>query len=187
MGFALQWRGADTTACGEGTRRAIWGPGLSLTPTGLNLNIGAGNTTVDFTSDYGQGVDASIEGGVGEATVILPPLATAMVLVARKTIGNLFLGYRRLSYAPEGFDTHAEVLKDDGRGALPLSAAGEGSERHNVMGIPTQDNLERLGRMLEAGTLRVPIQSTHSLDQAGEALRALSTAHTQGKHAIRVA
>ena len=54
------------------------------------------------------------------------------------------------------------------------------------MAMPTQENLERLGSLLEAGTLRVPIQSTHSLDQAGEALRALSTAHTQGKHAILV-
>ena len=44
-----------------------------------------------------------------------------------------------------------------------------------------------MGRLLEAGTLRVPIQDTYSLDQAGEAVRALSTAHTQGKHAIRVA
>ena len=92
-----------------------------------------------------------------------------------------------VSYAPEGFDTHAEVLKDDGRGASSLSAAGEGSERHNVMAMPTQDNLERLGRLLEAGTLRVPIQDTYSLDQAGEAMGALATAHTQGKHAIRVA
>jgi NADPH2:quinone reductase len=91
-----------------------------------------------------------------------------------------------VSYAPEGFDTHAEVLKDDGRGASSLSAAGEGAGRHNVGAMPTQDNLERLGRMLEAGTLKVPIQNTYSLDQAGEALGALSTAHTQGKHAIRV-
>jgi NADPH:quinone reductase-like Zn-dependent oxidoreductase len=92
-----------------------------------------------------------------------------------------------VSYAPEGFDTHAEVLKDDGRGASPLSAAGEGSERHNVMAMPTQDNLDRLGRLLEAGALRVPIQDTYNLDQAGDALGALATAHTQGKHAIRVA
>ncbi|HET6658972.1 MAG TPA: NADP-dependent oxidoreductase [Rubrobacter sp.] len=91
-----------------------------------------------------------------------------------------------VSYAPEGFDTHAEVLKDDGRGASSLSAAGEGAGRHNVGAMPTQDNLECLGRMLEAGTLKVPIQNTYSLDQAREALGALSTAHTQGKHAIRV-
>jgi NADPH:quinone reductase len=92
-----------------------------------------------------------------------------------------------VSYAPEGFDTHAEVLKDDGRGASSLSAAGEGSERHNVGAVPSPENLERLGRLLEAGTLRVPIQSTYGLDQAGEALGALGTEHTQGKLAIQVA
>src|SRR5215210_2597032 len=92
-----------------------------------------------------------------------------------------------VSYAPEGFDTHAAVLKNDGRGATPLSAAGEGPERHNVMAVPSLENLERLGRLLEAGPLRVPIQHTYGLDQAGEALGALSTAHTQGKRAIQVA
>jgi hypothetical protein len=44
----------------------------SLTLTGLNLQMGAGKTTVDLTGDYGQDLDASIEGGVGEATVMLP-------------------------------------------------------------------------------------------------------------------
>src|ERR687893_795009 len=92
-----------------------------------------------------------------------------------------------VSYAPEGFDTHAEVLKDDGRGASSLSAAGEGSERHNVMAMPTQEHLQRLARLLEAGTLRVPIQRTYEVGQAGEALRDLATEHTQGKRAIRVA
>jgi NADPH2:quinone reductase len=91
-----------------------------------------------------------------------------------------------VSYAPEGFDTHAEVLKDDGRGASSLSAAGEGSGRHNVGAVPSPENLERLGRLLEDGTLRVPIQKTYSLDQAGEALRALGAQHTQGKRAIQV-
>jgi NADPH:quinone reductase-like Zn-dependent oxidoreductase len=45
---------------------------------------------------------------------------------------------------------------------------------------------ERLGRLLEAGILRVPIQHTYGFDQAGEALEALATAHTQGKRAIQV-
>ena len=34
--------------------------------------MGAGQTTVDLTGDYGQDFDASIEGGVGEATVLVP-------------------------------------------------------------------------------------------------------------------
>ena len=44
----------------------------SLTLTGLDLQMGAGKTTVDLTGDYDQSFDASIEGGVGEATVLVP-------------------------------------------------------------------------------------------------------------------
>jgi NADPH:quinone reductase-like Zn-dependent oxidoreductase len=55
------------------------------------------------------------------------------------------------------------------------------------MAVPSPENLERLGRLLEAGTLRVPIQHTYGLGQAGEALGALGTEHTQGKRAIQVA
>src|SRR5919106_5131947 len=91
-----------------------------------------------------------------------------------------------VSYAPEGFDTHAEVLKDDGRGASPLSAAGEGSERHNVGPVLSPENLQRLARLLEARTLWVPVQRIYELEQAGGGLRAPATQHTQGKWAIRV-
>ncbi len=44
----------------------------SLTLTGLDLQMGAGKTTVDLTGDYGRDLEANIEGGVGEATVMLP-------------------------------------------------------------------------------------------------------------------
>jgi hypothetical protein len=44
----------------------------SLTLTGFDLQMGAGKTTVDLTGDYTQDFDASIEGGVGQATVLLP-------------------------------------------------------------------------------------------------------------------
>ena len=44
----------------------------SLSLTGLSLQMGAGNTTVDLTGDYAQDFDARIQGGVGEATVLLP-------------------------------------------------------------------------------------------------------------------
>jgi len=91
-----------------------------------------------------------------------------------------------VSYTPEGFDANAAALKKDGRGASPLSAAGDGPGRTNVMAVPTPENLQRLGQLLDAGTLRVPVQSTYGLDQAGEALRAFGTAHTQGKLGIQV-
>jgi hypothetical protein len=44
----------------------------SLALTGLTLEMGAGKTTVDLTGDYKQDFDARIQGGVGEATVLLP-------------------------------------------------------------------------------------------------------------------
>jgi hypothetical protein len=44
----------------------------SLALTGLDLQMGAGQTTVDLTGDYGQDLEARLEGGVGEATVLLP-------------------------------------------------------------------------------------------------------------------
>jgi hypothetical protein len=44
----------------------------SLSLTGLDLQMGAGKTTVDLTGDYAQDLETSIQGGVGEATVLLP-------------------------------------------------------------------------------------------------------------------
>jgi NADPH2:quinone reductase len=91
------------------------------------------------------------------------------------------------SYTPDGFEAHAAVLADGGRGASPVGAAGDGPGRTNVMAVPSPENLERLASLLADGTLRVPIQATYDLDRAGEAMQALRTTHTQGKIAIRVA
>ena len=44
----------------------------SLTLKGLKLQMGAGKTTVDLTGDYAQSFNSSIQGGVGEATIMLP-------------------------------------------------------------------------------------------------------------------
>src|SRR5215211_7128507 len=44
----------------------------SLTLKGLDLKMGAGKSTVDLTGDYAKSFDASIQGGVGEATVLVP-------------------------------------------------------------------------------------------------------------------
>jgi N-terminal domain of toast_rack, DUF2154 len=43
-----------------------------LTLTGLELEMGAGRTTIDLTGDYDRDFVASIQGGVGQATVQLP-------------------------------------------------------------------------------------------------------------------
>ncbi len=44
----------------------------SLTLTGLTLRKKAGKTTVDLIGDYGRDFEVNMEGGVGEATVLLP-------------------------------------------------------------------------------------------------------------------
>jgi NADPH:quinone reductase len=97
---------------------------------------------------------------------------------------------------PDGVDAMLDVvsptpdtslLKDGGGLASPLGAAGEGPRRFNIMAEPTPANLQRLAGLLDAGTLRVPIQRSYRLEQAGEALQAFSTTHTQGKLSLKVA
>src|SRR5215210_1241869 len=159
----------------------------------IGANGGVGSFAVQLAANAGATVIAP---GLPEDEEYLRDLGVSEVLERDADVAALVHerypeGIEALldlvSYAPEGFDTHAEVLKDDGRGASPLSAAGEGSERHNVGAVPTPENLQRLARLLEARTLRVPVQRTYELEQAGEGLRALATEHTQGKWAIRVA
>jgi NADPH2:quinone reductase len=78
------------------------------------------------------------------------------------------------------------LLKEGGRLASPLGAAGEGEGRFNVMAVSSPANHRRLGDLLAAGTLRVPIQRVYPLEQAGEALQALPATHTQGKVGITI-
>ena len=158
----------------------------------VGANGGVGSFAVQLADDAGARVIAPAlpedeeylrELGVSE---VLDRDADVAALVHERYPEGIEALLDLVSYAPEGFDTHAEVLKDDGRGASPLSAAGEGSERHNVGAVPSQENLQRLARLLEARTLWVPVQRIYELEQAGEGLRALATEHTQGKWAIRV-
>lgn len=97
---------------------------------------------------------------------------------------------------PEGVDAILDlvsftpddsVLKQGGRLASTLGAAGEGPGRANLMATTTTTNLERLAELLDAGALRVHIQDAYPLEQAGTALEALPTTHTQGKLAITIA
>jgi NADPH:quinone reductase-like Zn-dependent oxidoreductase len=193
--------GVDTASAGAAPLAAITALaaidalGVSEGDTVLivGANGGVGSFAVQLAANAGARVIAPAlpedeeylkELGVSE---ILPREADIAALVHERYPEGIEALLDLVSYAPEGFDTHAEVLHDDGRGASSLSAAGEGSERHNVGAVPSPENLQRLARLLEAGTLRVPIQQTYELEQADEALHALATEHTQGKRAIRVA
>jgi NADPH:quinone reductase-like Zn-dependent oxidoreductase len=78
------------------------------------------------------------------------------------------------------------VLEDGGRLASPLGGAGEGPGRFNLQAQPTPANLERLAKLLDDGTLRVPIQRSYGFEQAGEALEALPATHTRGKLSVSI-
>ena len=84
-----------------------------------------------------------------------------------------------VSYTSQG-----SLLEEGGRLASPLGAAGEGPGRFNLMTQSTPEALQRLAELLQAETLRVPIQRSYELAQAGEALEAFAAAHTQGKLGI---
>src|SRR5918999_2914909 len=159
----------------------------------VGANGGVGSFAVQLADEAGATVIAPAlpedeeylrELGVSE---VLPREADVAALVHERYPEGIEALLDLVSYAPEGFDTHAEVLKDDGHGASPLSAAGEGSERHNVGAVPTSENLQRLARLLEAGALRGPLPQTYELGRAGETLPVVGTEPHQGKHAIRVA
>jgi NADPH:quinone reductase-like Zn-dependent oxidoreductase len=89
-----------------------------------------------------------------------------------------------VSYAPGAYDP---ALNDGARVASPNNAAGEGPGRTNLMAAPTSENLQRLARLLQDGTVKVPIQQTYPLEQAAAALNTLATTHTQGKIALQIA
>ena len=92
-----------------------------------------------------------------------------------------------VSYSPADFDVFAAALADGGRAASPTRAAGEGPGRHNIGGTTEGGAIERLAQLLADGALRVPVQRTYPLEEAGAALSDLESKHTQGKLAIAVA
>ena len=92
-----------------------------------------------------------------------------------------------VSYTPDAFAPYGAALKPDGRASSPVGAFEPGPGRFPVMAQPDPVALDWLGALLKGGNLRVPIQRSYGLEEAGEALAALRATHTQGKLAISVA
>jgi NADPH:quinone reductase len=88
------------------------------------------------------------------------------------------------SRSTDELNAHAAVVGDGGRIVSSVGAAGEGPGRSNVGAVPTRQNLDRLAGLLADGSLKVPIQASYPLAQADQALKALTTQHTQGKVAV---
>src|SRR5215212_4067322 len=92
----------------------------SLTLTGLDLQMGAGKTTVDLTGDYDRDLSATIEGGVGEATVELPS-AVGVKVNAEGGLGAINAqGLQRggEAYVNDGYRDSDVTLDVDVRGGV---------------------------------------------------------------------
>ena len=102
---------------------------------------------------------------------VLPPRPRSSEILDR----NADLAAAVREAHPDGLDAlfdvvsqspDASLLKEGGRLASPLGAAGEGEGRFNVIAVSSPANLQRLGELLADGTLRVPIQRSYPLKQA---------------------
>lgn len=141
-------------------------------------------------------------GGVGSFFVQLAAAAGANVIAPALPEDRDYLnglGVREVvdrDLRPDGVDAildvvsptpDASLLREGGRLASTLGAAGEGPGRFSIMAVPTPGNLDRLAELLDTGALRVSIQRSYDLEQAGEALQALPATHTQGKLGLTIA
>ena len=68
-----------------------------------------------------------------------------------------------VSSDPEALNAYAALVRDGGRIASSVGAAGQGPGRTNVSALPGRENLERLAGLLADGTLSVPIQASYPL------------------------
>jgi NADPH:quinone reductase-like Zn-dependent oxidoreductase len=169
---------------------------LEFSEGDIVLIVGAAGGVGSFAAQLAAHAGASvIAPGLPEDEDYLRGLGVSEVLDRNADIAELVREHHPdgvdalldvVSYTPDAFDANAAVLKPGGRAASSNSAAGDGPGRHNVGAVPTPENLERLARLLDDGTLLVSIQRSFSLEQAGDALAALPATHTQGKLAIQI-
>jgi NADPH2:quinone reductase len=91
-----------------------------------------------------------------------------------------------VSSDPEAFTVVSGALEAGGRAVSPLGAAGDAPGQANVMAIPSAENLARLARLVDERGVRVPVQRTYGLEEAGGALAAAATSHKRGKLALAI-
>jgi NADPH:quinone reductase len=192
---AAKPEGVDTTAAGAAPLAALNAIAAfdALEPAAgedvlvIGATGGVGSFFVQLAASVGAHVispalpedDAYLRDlGVGE---ILDRNADLAATVRKSHPDGVDASFDVVSQTPD-----ASLLKERGRLASPLGAAGEGEGRFNVMAVSSPANLRRLGELLANGALRVPIQRVYPLDQAAEALQALPTTHTQGKLGITI-
>jgi hypothetical protein len=96
-----------------------------LSLTSFEVEIGAGDTTVDLDGDWQEDLDVSIRGGVGQATIYLPAEVSTRVTVDGgigdlDTTGLSRDGDAYVNEAYEGGDAALEVAIEGGVGQINL-------------------------------------------------------------------
>jgi NADPH:quinone reductase-like Zn-dependent oxidoreductase len=92
---------------------------------------------------------------------------------------------------PDGLKTLAELVADGGRIATPAAQpetdefAKRNIDTTMVMAMPEPDRLARVAEQVDAGNLKVPIQSVHPLDRALDAFQEKAQG-TYGKLALAI-
>ena len=168
----------DALELSEGETVLIAGATGGVGSFAVQLAVQAGATLVA----PGLSEDEDYLRGLGVAEVV-PRDGDVVAAVRERYPDGVDALLDLVNYDPGSFDA---ALKDGARVASPTGAAGEGPGRTNVMAQPTTANLDRVGRLLDSGTINVPVHDTYGLDRAAEALKALGDTHTQGKLAIRL-
>ncbi len=165
------------------------------------LQLGEGETVLVVGATGGVGSFFVQLAAAAGATVIAPALSEDQdylrgLSVAELIDRNADLAATVREAHPEGVDAMLDLanftpntspLRDGGRLASPLGAAGDGPGRFNIMAQPTPENLQRLAELIDNGTVRVPVQQSFQLDQAAEAMQTQQTNHTHGKLGIAIA
>jgi NADPH:quinone reductase-like Zn-dependent oxidoreductase len=171
---------------------------------------GAGDTILVVGATGGVGAFviqlAATRGATVIATAKPDEVAFVRELGATETIdytaGDLVESVR--ARFPEGVDALIDLVsqgealaklsilvREGGRMASLLGAADVDTlavrsvTATNVRATPTPDKLRDLVALVDSGALRVPIQATYTLDQAGEAVAAFQ-AGTRGKIGLRI-
>jgi NADPH:quinone reductase-like Zn-dependent oxidoreductase len=91
-----------------------------------------------------------------------------------------------VSADPEAFTMRCGALEAGGRAVSTLGAAGDAPGQANIMAEPSAENLAQLARLVGDRGVRVPLQRTYALEEAGEALTAAATTRTRGKLAVAI-
>ena len=91
-----------------------------------------------------------------------------------------------VSADPDAFTVRCGALEAGGRAVSVLGAAGDAPGQTNVMAVPSAENLARLADLIVDRGVRVPVQRTYALEEAGDGLAAAATTHTRGKLAVAI-